>query len=193
MKKILNLLCMGCLSYLSLNAQEALTSITISAESQPLIESETFKLINKERALRLLNPLSWASTPAHLARKHSLNMARGTVPFGHDGANLRYEELKTKIVALTAFGENVAYNKGYSNPALVAVQGWLSSSGHYANIVGDYNLAGVGVAKNIKGEYYFTQIFVKAQLDLQNSLEGNSDPIINEENASICEMPVMIN
>ena len=32
---------------------------------------------------------------------------------------------------------------------------------HYENIIGDFNLTGIGVAVNEKNEYYFTQIFLK--------------------------------
>jgi uncharacterized protein YkwD len=28
-------------------------------------------------------------------------------------------------------------------------------------MIGDFNLTGIGVAKNRAGEYYFTQIFIK--------------------------------
>jgi len=42
-----------------------------------------------------------------------------------------------------------------------AVKGWINSPGHQKNMVGDYNLTGIGIAKNNVGEYYFTQLFVK--------------------------------
>jgi uncharacterized protein YkwD len=54
----------------------------------------------------------------------------------------------------------VAFNQGHRDPAAVAVQGWLESPGHRENIEGPYELTGVGVASNAKGEVYFTQIFV---------------------------------
>jgi uncharacterized protein YkwD len=50
---------------------------------------------------------------------------------------------------------------GYSKPDQQAVQGWLKSPGHYKNIVGDFDMSGIGVTKNAKGEYYLTQIFIK--------------------------------
>lgn len=183
-------LCVACFYLLSLQADEVNVKAS-SATSQPLIESEVFHLINQHRVANLLKPLRWASTPAHLARKHSLNMAKGLVPFGHQGSNLRYDELRRKIPSSTRFGENAAYNFGYSNPAQIAVNGWLASPGHYANIMGDYNLAGVGVAKNLKGQYYFTQVFVKANVALLNSLEGNQDHL-SEEQTNIYDPPVQL-
>jgi uncharacterized protein YkwD len=58
--------------------------------------------------------------------------------------------------------ENVAYNLGYSSPSNEAVSGWLKSPGHLKNLQGKYNLTGVGVATNDKGEVYLTQIFLNA-------------------------------
>lgn len=34
------------------------------------------------------------------------------------------------------------------------------SAGHLANITGDFDVTGIGVAANEKNEYYFTQIFL---------------------------------
>ena len=56
-------------------------------------------------------------------------------------------------------GENVATNQGFPDPAETAVQGWLDSPPHRENIEGDFNLAGVGIAENADGLFYFTQIF----------------------------------
>jgi uncharacterized protein YkwD len=56
--------------------------------------------------------------------------------------------------------ENVAFNQGHRDPAADAVRGWLASRGHRENIEGPYELTGVGVVSNAKGEFYFTQIFV---------------------------------
>ena len=69
-------------------------------------------------------------------------------------------EAIAKAIAYSAAAENVAYNSGYSDPATQAVQGWLKSTGHRQNLEGNYNLTGIGIAKNAKGEYYFTQIFI---------------------------------
>jgi len=91
-------------------------------------------------------------------RNHSLDMAAGTVPFGHDGF---LERIKAAGIPCLAAAENVAMNAGLADPAAAAVRGWLASPGHRANIEGDYDLTGVGAAVNGAGEYYFTQIFLK--------------------------------
>ncbi len=128
---------------------------------EPTLETAVFNKINRYRVNHSLRPLDWSAVVAREARRHSVNMVNGTVPFGHEGADQRFDSLKLAFPTLTRYGENVAFNQGYKNPAAQAVKGWINSPGHLANIVGDYNLTGVGVARNTKGQYYFTQIFIK--------------------------------
>ena len=87
-------------------------------------------------------------------------MASGKVAFGHDGFSAR---VKATGIAYSGAAENVAYNQGSKDPATTAVQGWLKSSGHLTNIKGNYNLTGIGVASNSKGQIYFTQIFLRSR------------------------------
>lgn len=156
-------------------------ALVYSATTETDMEQSVFNLINQNRVANFLKPLAWSDVIAKEARSHSTNMANYIVPFGHQGVQDRFLRLMEAIPTLTKFGENVAYNYGYSNPVQVAVSGWLKSPGHYANIMGDFNQTGVGVAKSSKGEYYFTQIFVKAS---EMSLEDDNsliDEEINEE------------
>lgn len=146
---------------------------TSPATTQPQLEINVFNLINQARIANLLPALSWSEVIAQQSRAHSLNMANGIVPFGHQGADARYAALRAAIASLTRFGENVAYNFGFSNPAQTAVNGWLNSPGHYANIMGNFTITGVGVAKNLRGEYYFTQIFGKTGSALAFDDEAN--------------------
>jgi uncharacterized protein YkwD len=102
--------------------------------------------------------LSLNATISQVARIHSQNMASGSVPFGHQDFDTRVQTL-SQTFTYRDVGENVSYNQGYSDPVAVAVNGWLNSPGHLNNIVGSFNLTGIGVASNNKGEYFFTQIF----------------------------------
>ncbi|MCF2148562.1 CAP domain-containing protein [Desmonostoc muscorum LEGE 12446] len=122
------------------------------------IEQSVFTQINSYRASKGLPALTRNSAIDNQARIHSQNMASGKVAFGHSGIQ---ERLKAIGITYKAAGENVAYNQGSSDPAKQAVQGWLQSPGHLANIKGNYNLTGVGVASNSKGQVYFTQIFLR--------------------------------
>jgi uncharacterized protein YkwD len=122
------------------------------------LEQSVQKKINAYRATRGLPALPLNATISNVARTHSQNMASGKVPFGHQGFQTRIQTL-SKTFVFRAAGENVAYNRGFSDPAATAVNGWLKSAGHLTNIIGNYNLTGIGVATNSKGEYYFTQFF----------------------------------
>lgn len=124
------------------------------------LEQSVDQQINQYRKSRNLPPLSLDSRISEQARLHSEAMASGRVPFSHNGFEDRVKAI-AKSIPYRAAAENVAYNQGYSKPDQQAVQGWLKSPGHYKNIVGDYDLSGIGVAKNAKGEYYLTQIFIK--------------------------------
>jgi len=125
------------------------------------IAGQTHLLVNSYRQSRGLSALRYNNQVAEIALEHSRNMAGGVVPFSHEGFSSRADAI-AKQMKLSAAAENVAWNRGYDNPAAQAVNSWLESPGHLANIVGDYNTTGIGVAVNDDGEYYFTQIFVKS-------------------------------
>ncbi|MBD2442509.1 CAP domain-containing protein [Dolichospermum sp. FACHB-1091] len=124
------------------------------------IEASVFRRINQYRASQNLPALTRNSTIDNQARIHSQNMASGRVAFGHDGFSGR---VAATGIAYSRVAENVAYNQGHQDPADRAVQGWVNSSGHRANIRGDYNLTGIGVARNNQGKIYFTQIFLRSR------------------------------
>ena len=142
------------------NTSKTSTYIALSNNSLTSIEQAVQTQINQYRQQHNLPPLTIDERISNIARIHSQNMASGAVPFSHNGFQERVGAI-AKIIPLSASAENVAYNKGYSDPATQAVQGWLHSSGHLRNIEGNYNQTGIGVAMNDKGEYYFTQIFIR--------------------------------
>jgi uncharacterized protein YkwD len=115
--------------------------------------------INRYRQSRNLPPLAFDPTISAHAKAHSEAMAKMS-NLNHDGFNERLDSVAETINYKSA-AENVAVNQGYPHPDLTAVQGWIDSPGHHQNIIGNYNLTGIGVAQNSKGEYYFTQIFVR--------------------------------
>lgn len=122
-------------------------------------EQDAFNQINAYRQSKDLSPLVWNEEIAKVARMHSLEMANGSVAFGHDGFSDRAKVLQQKI-SLRGLAENVAYND-YPDPASTSVSGWIESTGHRTNIENAaYTLTGMGVAKSSDGAYYFTQLFV---------------------------------
>ncbi len=86
-------------------------------------------------------------------------MAQGRRGFGHARFSRR---IKAAGIEFTSAGENVGQNQGFDDPADQAIEGWLRSPGHRANIEGRYNLTGVGVARSRNGTFFFTQIFMLA-------------------------------
>ncbi|MFB2878979.1 CAP domain-containing protein [Floridanema aerugineum] len=126
------------------------------------LERSIHEQVNKYRQSQKLPPLTLNSAITQQSRLHSQAMANGKVPFSHQGFEQRVNAIE-KSVSYNSAGENVAYNQGYKDPATQAVQGWLKSPGHLKNIRGNFNLTGIGVAQNSKGEYYFTQIFIRSR------------------------------
>lgn len=115
--------------------------------------------VNQYRESRNLLPLVFDDTIATYAQFHSVQMAKSQ-NMSHDGFKERVEKI-AKTISYRGAAENLAYNQGYDNPDEVAVQGWISSPGHQQNMIGSYDLTGIGVAENAQGEYYFTQLFIK--------------------------------
>ena len=68
---------------------------------------------------------------------------------GHQYLANRIKNLSVIIKKITAAGENVAF--GYIN-AQEVVKGWVNSSGHQSNILGNYNLTLVSLWMYV-GEY----------------------------------------
>ena len=131
-----------------------------STESVSAIEQDVHKQINKYRVEKGLPALTLDENISEQARAHSQNMGSGTVAFSHDGFQQRIRALSQEIPNRGS-AENVAFNRGYSDPVTKVVEGWIDSPSHRQNIEGNYSLTGIGVAQNAKGEYYFTQIFIR--------------------------------
>lgn len=122
------------------------------------LEREVHQLINGHRVSQNLPPLTLNETIIKEARNHSRAMAKKKIPLGHDGFGKRVKRIGRALPHSHA-AENVAYNRGYAQCAGNAVEVWLGSSRHRKNIVGNYSLTGIGVARDPHGGYYFTQIF----------------------------------
>jgi uncharacterized protein YkwD len=143
----------------SLIPQSQAAILTTTFETHAL-EQSVFDEINQYRVSQNLPKLRLNTHITEQARIHSQNMANGKVPFSHEG-------LKQRVTAIPLeynnASENLALNKGYSNPVGEAITGWLKSPQHLQNIHGDYDLTGIGVATNKQGEVYLTQIFIRSR------------------------------
>ena len=168
MSKALILTCVGLLTIMlpkcgavSLERSLPETSMNTNVASSAItdLEKAVNQQINQYRASKKLPPLSIDPRISQIARIHSENMANGKVSFSHDGFEGRAEAI---TIPYKSVAENLAYNLGYSDPVRNAVEGWIKSDGHRKNMEGQFNVTGIGVAKNAKGEYYFTQLFVRS-------------------------------
>jgi uncharacterized protein YkwD len=113
--------------------------------------------INQHRREMGLPPLHLSPVLSSIARKHSVNMARGAEPFGHEGFEERIAAAWMQLHTRGAAAENIA--EGVTS-AKAVVNLWLGSKGHRKNIEGNYTLMGLGVATSANGTMYFTQVFL---------------------------------
>lgn len=122
------------------------------------LEQAVHDAINDHRESIGLNRLVPNQLMLDLARGHSADMASGAVPFSHEGFEEERAPTIISEVGVQSVGENVAYLYNVPDPVGAAVQGWLDSEGHRANIEGSYDLTGLG-ASEVGEEIYLTQLF----------------------------------
>jgi len=130
------------------------------------MEWRMLKLLNKDRKRHGLKPVRMQDDLRDVARKHSSDMAKKDY---FDHVNLKSQSpsdrLKGARVSDVISGENLAKVGGYGNPTQFAEKGLMNSPGHRANILnGLYNAVGIGVVRNPRKVYFFTQNFAKRYL-----------------------------
>jgi uncharacterized protein YkwD len=133
-------------------------SRNVSASNNPAVRS-VFKKIEAYRQAKGLPPMSLDDSISAQAQSHSEYMARNS-NLTHEGFKQRVSSIG-RVIPYCGSAENVASNMGYNNPDDIAVESWIESPGHQKNIVGNYNMTGIGVATNSKGEMFYTQIFIR--------------------------------
>lgn len=119
------------------------------------------KEINNYRISHHLSKLKINRTITREAQIHSNNMANKKIPFSHENFNQRIKYIYSNIKNCHAGAENIAYFPPNVNAKKI-VQLWLSSPLHKRNIIGNYNLTGIGIARDKRGWFYYTQTFIKA-------------------------------
>lgn len=134
-----------------------LSNAYATTESDSAIEQAVLVHINQYRQQHGLSKLKMDNAISIQAKQHSLDMANHRMSFGHKYFEKRIAKLRTQIKNFNGGAENVAYN--YKDARQVVSQ-WVLSPGHKRNIVGNYNLTGIGVARDKQGKLYYTQIFL---------------------------------
>ena len=133
---------------------------TIKDQENADVVARVHRLVNEFRGGHGLAPFTLDPIISAEASEHSADMARHAGWISHRGFKQRLQDIRHKIPYRTA-AENVAANLGYDNPARAAVEGWKESPEHRKNMLGDFSLTGIGIARGEKGGYFFTQIFVQ--------------------------------
>jgi hypothetical protein len=123
------------------------------------IGRKALELTNSFREKHKLKKLDWSKEIAQVSFEHSQNMGLKKVKFGHDGFDERSKKFPFDHISS---GENVAMNNTNENEvSVVAVNGWINSPGHRKNLLGNFDMCGIGVYKNENNEYYLCQMFAK--------------------------------
>ena len=134
-----------------------------SLGSASSVEARAFELMNAQRLANGLQSLQWDEEIIALARSHSQSMAEGKY-FSHkdpSGGFVDSRAAKLGIFNWMAIGENIAFMKGYDDPASMAVEKWMQSTSHKKNILsGQWRDSAIGVAVADDGAIYFTQVFI---------------------------------
>lgn len=127
------------------------------------LEQIAFQLSNDRRATQDLPPLVWDNDVARIARLHSENMAKNNF-FSHKGLDGLMVNNRADLFGINkwrAIGENIAYNRGYDNPAEFTVECWMKSDSHRANLLDNrWKESAIGAAVADDGSFYFTQVFL---------------------------------
>ncbi|HWG42422.1 MAG TPA: CAP domain-containing protein [Gemmataceae bacterium] len=125
-------------------------------------EQTLLDLLNKERVQKDLPALRPQPLLFKAARGHSTNMSKqrkmehvldGKTP-GQRVLAAGYDYGKVS--------ENIAESEGGKVPLAVIVKDWMESKSHRENLLSDkVTETGLGIAKNDKGEVYYTQVFAR--------------------------------
>lgn len=121
-------------------------------------EKEVFDLINNQRTNNGLSALKLDSKALNVARIKAKDMVDNNY-FSHNSPTYGspFQMLNSFKVTYKTAGENIAGNSSNSG----AVNAWMNSSGHKANILNSaFNYTGIGVVKSSKYGKIYVQIFL---------------------------------
>jgi len=125
------------------------------------LEERTEAAVNAERERRGLPALRPSEALRGVARSHSEDMAtRGYFDHVSPDGDRPEDRVVGGGLRFRRVSENIAMSAGADDPVATAVEGWLRSPGHRANLLDPEVLeSGVGVAVGDGGRIYFTQLF----------------------------------
>lgn len=121
-------------------------------------EKEVFDLINKQRTNNGLTALKVDDEVQRVARIKAEDMVQNNY-FAHESPTYGtpFNMLNSFKISYKSAGENIAANSSNSG----AVNAWMNSSGHKANILSSkYNYTGIGVVSSSKYGKIYVQMFI---------------------------------
>ncbi len=120
-------------------------------------ELELADLINEHRVSQGLTSLQIINHISFKSEEHNEYMIANNV-VNHDQFAERSQNI-IEVLGAVKVNENVAFN--FVSPA-AALNAWLNSPGHKANIEGDFTNFGISIRENATtGKKYYTNIFIK--------------------------------
>ena len=129
---------------------------TEKSYSHSTLELELLDEVNAYRVSVGLNPLEIIEHISYKSSEHNAYMlANQTVT--HAGFDERKSNLQ-EVLGAYRVGENVAF--AYST-AQATVTAWANSTGHKANLEGDYTHFGAAIKMDDQGRKYYTNMFIK--------------------------------
>jgi len=127
-------------------------------------ETEILGLVNQQRVRSGLAPLKFSARLAVVARGHSYDMAmRHYLAHNSPDGVAPADRISGVGIGYRTVGENIYMddNADTGDVPQRAMNGWLKSPEHLANIVsGKFTETGVGIAHSADGSTYVTQDFV---------------------------------
>lgn len=121
-------------------------------------EQEVFNLINKQRTANGLPALKLDNEVQRVAKIKAQDMVNNNY-FSHNSPTYGspFDMLQSFKVSYKTAGENIAGNSSNSG----AVNAWMNSSGHKANILNkSFNYTGIGVVNSPKYGKVYVQMFI---------------------------------
>jgi uncharacterized protein YkwD len=140
-----------------------ITSASPRLDEATDIERRAFDQTNLIRVQNGLPALRWDADVCRMARDHSERMSLQGF-FAHttpDGKRLRDRARLAGILTFSVVAENIAYNQGYEDPGAFAVERWMMSSKHRANILSsEFRSMAIGSYVAADGSVFLTQTFI---------------------------------
>lgn len=142
-------------------------AVKSSAPATPIapndIEKRVFAQTNLVRVKNGLPAFTWDADICRMARTHSESMSRNGY-FSHvtpEGLRLRDRARAAGVLQFAVLGENIAYSQGYDDPGAFAVEQWMQSTKHRANILSsEFRAMAIGSFVAPDGSIYLTQTFI---------------------------------